>query len=182
MLSMARKPKAGIYTLLDGEGLDLTDLSTEERAFIDELAAATAAPGAAYPSLLLRVHGAGAFPTRKAGGWVTPAVMHSTVFRVADDIVSRLGIAQNYVGPPTNAAPAQLLSVSEAARLVGVSRQAINQAIERGAVAAQKVGRDWILRLEDVRAYQAAAATRPAPGRSVAVRAKARARSARKRS
>jgi len=183
MAMAGRKPKAGIYTLLDGEGLDLTELSAEERAYIDELAAAAAAPGAAYPSLLLRVSGPGAFPTRKAGGWVTPAVQDSTVYRVAEDIVDRLGIAQNYLGPPTDAAPAQLLSVSEAARLLGVSRQAINEAIKRRALAAQRVGRDWILRLEDVRAYQAAAATRPAPGRSVRTKARAstkgRARSAR---
>jgi excisionase family DNA binding protein len=147
--------------------MSLADLSDAERAYIDELEVAAAAPGASFFSLRGRVAGSGAFPTRAAGGWVTPAVMGSTVFRVAQDIVDRLGIAQGKLGPPTNAAPAQLLSVSEAARLIGVSRQAINASIMRKAVPAQKIGRDWILRLEDVRAYQASAATRPAPGRSV---------------
>lgn len=88
------------------------------------------------------------------------------------DIVERVGIAQGKLAPPTDAAPAQLLSVSEAARLLEVSRQAINDAIARGALKAQRIGRGWVLQLAELRAYQAGAAQRPAPGRSPGPRKK----------
>lgn len=170
-----RRKAIRIHTLLSGEGIELGELSAADRSYLDELAAAAAAPGATYASLRLRVEGAGSYPARAGGGWITPAVMASPVFRVARDIVSRVGIEQGRLAPPTNAAPAQFLSVAEVAKILGVTRQGVNAAITRKKIPAQKIGRDWILKLEDVRAFQAAAGERSAPGRKAAPGRKKRA-------
>jgi excisionase family DNA binding protein len=162
LYSMARKGLKAMYELTNGEVLDLSRLASKERSYLDELAA-DAAKGAAYFDLLLRVKGPGALPSK--GGMVTSEVLTSTVYRVAQDIVQRVGIVQGKLRPPSDAAPAQLLSVPEAARLVGVTRQALNDAIARDRLPAQRVGGTFVLKLDDVRAYRAAAEQRPAPGR-----------------
>lgn len=154
-----------MHALLSGEVLDLSGLEPAERHYLDQLAA-DAERGAGYFDLLMKVKGPGALPSAGSGGMVTTAVLESVVYRVAQDIVQRVGIAQGKLGAPTNAAPSQLLSVPEAARLVGVTRQALNDAIARGRLQAQKVGGSYVLKLDDVRAYRATAEERPAPGRA----------------
>jgi excisionase family DNA binding protein len=47
----------------------------------------------------------------------------------------------------------RLYSVPEAARLKGVSRTAIWYAIEDGRLRAERVGRNWVIRARDLRAY-----------------------------
>ena len=56
----------------------------------------------------------------------------------------------------------QMLTVGEAAELLGITPRALNHAIERGRVPAKRFGTQWALTLRDVEAYRA---TRHAGGR-----------------
>ena len=47
----------------------------------------------------------------------------------------------------------RLLSLTEAADRLRVSRQSLHEAIQDGKIPAQQVGRQWILREADVDAY-----------------------------
>lgn len=51
------------------------------------------------------------------------------------------------------AAPPSLLSVTEVAALLKVSRVAVLYAIQDGRLKAQKVGTVWVIRREDLSAY-----------------------------
>jgi len=55
------------------------------------------------------------------------------------------------------------LTVAAAAAVVGVSPGRIRQLIDSGELAAEKVGRDWVLRRSVVERF--AAKDRPGPGR-----------------
>lgn len=166
-MSMAPRPKDWTtHALMSGEVVDLGGLNDADRSYLDELAR-DAGSGAAFYSLLSRVQGPGAYPTRASRGMVTSALIASPLFRVAQDIANRAGIAEGKLAPPTNAAPADQMSVPEAAKILGTSRQNVNAAISRGALSAKKIGDSWVVRLEDVRAYQERVAQRPAPGRTL---------------
>lgn len=63
-----------------------------------------------------------------------------------------------------------LLSTEDGAQIKGVTVQAIVAAIRRGAIPATKVGRDYVIRSEDLEGYQptrtqAERARRPRPSR-----------------
>lgn len=158
-----------MYELLSGETIDLTGITAEARAYLDELGADIAA-GLPYFDLELGVKGPRAFTTKNSGGFVTKDVLADPVYRVANDLVTRVGIQQGKVGAPRNAPPAAvpdgMISVAEAASMLGQSRQNVNAAIKRGRLAAQMIGGVYLLRVDDVREYQRQAEQRGAPGRS----------------
>ena len=53
------------------------------------------------------------------------------------------------------------LTITEAAELRGVSRQAIFELIKRGRLKATRLGRQWLIRKSDVRRFKAKPAGRP---------------------
>jgi excisionase family DNA binding protein len=57
----------------------------------------------------------------------------------------------------------RVLSTAEAAKLLDVNTSRVAQLIRSGALPAEKRGRDWWIREEDVRAYMAL--PRGKPGR-----------------
>jgi excisionase family DNA binding protein len=164
-----RSRRWSMYELMNGETVDLAGITEEARAYLDDIDR-DAAAGVSYFDLELRVKGPSAFTTRKARGFVTAEVLRNPVYRVANDLVARVGIQQGKVAPPRDAKPSDLLSVPEAARLIGQTRQNLNAAISRGSLPARKIGETWVLRLEDVRVYKERAAARPAPGRPLVAR------------
>lgn len=48
----------------------------------------------------------------------------------------------------------ELISVTEAAKYLGISRQAVLSAIEEGRMAAKKVGRQWVIRKVELEKYK----------------------------
>ena len=46
---------------------------------------------------------------------------------------------------------AKLLSTTEAAEQLGISRRQVRTLIERGKLSAEKVGRDWFIKASDLR-------------------------------
>lgn len=57
--------------------------------------------------------------------------------------------------------PTDLLTTAQAATVLGLSRRRVAQLIERGLLPAQKYGRDYLIRREDLARVQ----QRPGPGR-----------------
>ena len=51
-----------------------------------------------------------------------------------------------------------LLSTQQAAGIIGITREAVWQAIKRGDIAAQRVGRAWVIPEEEARNYKKARA------------------------
>ncbi|MBD5584134.1 MAG: helix-turn-helix domain-containing protein [Clostridia bacterium] len=65
---------------------------------------------------------------------------------------------QTKAGPEVEGKAAEdrpLMSVSEAARQIGISPRGITQAIRRGSLIAEKDGKTWKLKPADVEAYKA---------------------------
>jgi hypothetical protein len=151
------------YELLSGEVLSGAELKAREVEFLDGLAK-DARQGADYFDLLRRVKGPEALPLR--GKRITPQVANSVVYRVAHDIADRVGIAQGYLLPP-NAhragvkQDAELLSLTEAADLIGISRPAAHQALTEGRLAGQRVGNAWVVGRPDAEAFRRARSNRP---------------------
>lgn len=159
------------YELLSGEVLSLSGLADAAREFLNELSE-DAARGVDYFDLLRRVKGPQALPLR--GGPITPAIAASALYRVAHDIADRIGIKQGYllaqdVTRPLDAA-ADLLSLTEASELVGITRPATHQALLERRLSGQRVGNAWVVRRADAEAFKRtrssrAVESRPVPGR-----------------
>ncbi len=147
------------HKLLNADVLDLSDLRKAEQEFLKQLSA-DAARGADYFDLLRRVKGPGALPLR--GGPITPAIARSVLYRVAHDIADRVGIEQGYLLAPdvdrkaNPGPPAELLSLTEAAEVIGISRPAAHQALVEGRLRGQRVGYAWVVRRADAGAFRQA--------------------------
>ena len=153
------------YELLNGDVLDLTLLSPADGSFLAELS--QDAGGGDYFDLLRRVKGPDAFPLR--GGRITPEVARSVLYRVAHDMAGRVGIRQGFVLEPGVEVPQMddeggLLSLTEAAELIGISRAAAHQALQEERLRGRRVGTAWIIRRVDAESYKPRAKSRGTQG------------------
>lgn len=147
------------HQLLTGETLNLSTLNADERDFLAVLTQ-DAEGGADYFELLRRVKGPGALPLR--GGPITPAIAASVFYRAAHDIVDRVGIDQGYVLAPDVAIdrkslPAQgheLMSLTEAAEFIGITRPAAHQALVEGRLNGRRVGNAWVVMKVDAERFK----------------------------
>ncbi|MGH9323479.1 MAG: helix-turn-helix domain-containing protein [Vicinamibacteria bacterium] len=145
------------HKLLDGEVVDASGFSEAEHRFLKELAE-DGRRGAEYFDLLRRVKGPGALPLR--GGRLTPRIARSPFYRVAHDVADRVGIEQGYLLAPDVERPvgrrveSDLLSLTEAAELIGISRPAAHQALVEGRLKGQRVGNAWVVRRADATAFK----------------------------
>jgi excisionase family DNA binding protein len=155
------------YELLSGEILDLSWLSQANLQYLQKLTN-DAMEGADYFNLLRRVKGPEAPLLR--GGRITKAVVRSAVYRASHDIADRAGIEQGYLLAPDIERPATLgptetlLSLTEAAELIGISRPATHQALVEGRLPGQKVGNAWIVTKADAEAFKRNRSTRREKG------------------
>jgi excisionase family DNA binding protein len=156
------------HELLAGEKLSLAGLGDEDRAFLRRLAG-DAERDTEYFTLLRRVKGPGALPLR--GGAITPAIATSVLYRVAHDIADRVGIAQGYLLAPDVARSKEakfggdLLSLTEAAELIGITRPAAHQALVEQRLRGWRVGNAWVVKRTDAEAYRKARSNRTVDGR-----------------
>ena len=145
------------HKLLDGEAVDTSAFSEAQHRFLKALAR-DGRRGVEYFDLLRRVKGPGAVPLQ--GGRLTPRIARSAFYRVAHDIADRIGLAQGFlleagVEVPANADLHQdLLSLTEAADLIGISRPAAHQALVEGRLQGQRVGNAWVVRRTEARAFK----------------------------
>jgi excisionase family DNA binding protein len=111
-----------------------------------------------YFTLERAVCGQGAYPL-KGSPRVTREIHGSALFRVAEDIVDRTGIRQGVMAPDVtdNLAPTeQIVSVSEAAEHLGITRSAVIKAAQAGRLKGKKIGKTWALLRRSVESYRVA--------------------------
>lgn len=162
------------YKLLTGEVVSLEGLSRADRKYLERLSFDVERK-ADYFELLKEVKGPGALPLR--GGRLTPDIASSSLYRVAHDMVDRVGIMQGFLLDEEVARASRrdyrpnLLSLTEAADLIGVSRTAVHQALLERRLQGERVGNAWVIRREDAEAFKIDRADRdeeqpaePAPG------------------
>lgn len=164
------------YRLLDGDVIDVGKLPREDLAFLLDLQR-RAMEDVDYFDLERGVCGPLAYPL-KGTPRVTREVHRSPLFRVAEDIVYRVGIRQGVVAPneddemvPTDG----IVSVSEAAQRLGITRSAIVKAAQKGRLKGKRIGRTWALLRRSVESYEVAG-HRVAAGKAAHRKAAARTR------
>lgn len=145
------------YELLGGETLDLAALPKEDVQFLLDLMR-RAMNDEDYFDLERRVCGPGAYPLRGTPR-VTREIHDSLLFRVAEDIVDRVGIRQGSLAPglgdervPTD----DIVSVTEAASALGITRSAVVKAAQVGRIKGRKIGHTWALLRRSVDSYKVA--------------------------
>jgi len=156
-----RKRKANkdkhAYLLLSGERVSLGWLGEADLNFLTDLKEHVA-EGESYFLLLERVRGREAYPLKGAKR-LSAEIAQSVLFRVAADIVERVGIRQGVaVRPDQLGDPVRqpLVSVSEAAELIGVSRAAVHLALTNGKLRGYQVGKQWVIKRSVAEAYREA--------------------------
>ena len=152
------------HRLQTGDVLDLSALPAQERRYLDQLSE-DARQGTDYLDLLRRVKGPDALPLQ--GGRITPSIAASSLYRAAHDIADRVGIQQGYLLAPDVVVPAKrshggdLLSLTEAAEIIGISRPAAHQALMEERLRGRRVGNAWVVSRPDAEAFKSARSERP---------------------
>src|SRR3990172_8160832 len=147
------------YTLLDGRHLSLTGLDARERAFLADIEK-MARQGISY----FEVYRAAVGPGSVALGGrnrIDRHIADSPLYLVAVDLATRAGIKQGLILAPEyeherERAPADgsMISVAQAAKLIGISRAAVYKAIEKGALRVHRIGNVTIVDRRSAAEYQ----------------------------
>lgn len=153
------------YEMMDGEILSIGWLEEKQISYLENLQKQVKA-GSDYFDLLRVIRGVNAMPLKSFGGRVTPQACQSVFFRVAQDIVERAGVAQgrSIASEELKLDPhAELVSMSEAAKLIKRSRTAIHLALTKGTIRGWQVGKAWIVDRNSVILYGKAHKTHADP-------------------
>jgi len=145
------------YVLLSGEQVDLAVLSKTGLAFLLDFQR-RAMDDDDYFDLERSVCGPGAFPLQGSPR-VTREVRQTALFLVAEDVAYRAGIRQGVLAPneDDDLAPIEaIVSVSEAAEDLGITRSAVVKAAQAGRIKGKKIGRTWALLRRSVKCYEVA--------------------------
>lgn len=133
------------YKLLSAETVGLDGLDAREVAFLRTLQR-MAASGISFFELERMAIGPGS-PALQGWSRVTRDIVNSPLYRVAADIVTRAGIAEGLILAPEHEqergeipADRSLMSVTQAASMLGVSRAAVHKAIQQDRLPAQRYG------------------------------------------
>lgn len=133
------------YRLLDGRSVSLRELDARERAFVADLEK-MARQRISY----FEVYRAAVGPGSIALGGRNRIDRHTAVsplYETALDIATRAGIKQGLILAPEHeqergkaATDGSMISVAQASELIGISRAAVYKAIDKGALAARRIG------------------------------------------
>jgi excisionase family DNA binding protein len=133
------------YRLLDGRAIDLRGLTARERAFLADLQKMVKADISYFE--IERVAVGPGSPALGGRSRVDTHIAGTPLYLAAEDIATRAGIEQGLVLAPEHeaeraAAPSDgsMISVAQAAELIGVSRTAVYKAIEKGTLRATRIG------------------------------------------
>ncbi len=168
------------YRLLSGVTVDLRQASPASRVFLLDLALRLA-QGQGYAELIQRVMQPDA-PIYDGLSPLAPQAQERPAARAARDLVYRAGVAEGAIEPsPAESAvplplglralsglaalagdrPASnslttedLVTVGEAMEMLGITRQAVINAVHSGRVRGEQHGKLWILSREDVLRYR----------------------------
>ena len=167
------------YRLLSGASVDLRPASLSARLYLLDLAARLA-QGQGYHELAARVMRPDV-PLYEGLSPFAPAALDLPALKAAQDIVLRAGIAEGIIQPgpaeaqgiplpsslrPFATRPAEvrgpdsgltteaIVTVGEAMDMLGITRQAVINAVRTGRVRGEQHGKLWILSREDVLRYR----------------------------
>lgn len=148
------------YILLDGRQLSLGWLTAPEFHYLTKLKDRADADED-YFDLLREVRGSRSMALADFGGRVTRGAMQSLFFQVALDIVERAGIRQGRVLSPEEPkfdSTKKFVGMAQAARLIGMSRQAVHRVLQSGKILGWRIGEGntWVVDLESALRYKKA--------------------------
>ncbi len=166
------------YRLESGAVVDLREVDVEIRAYVADLALRLA-QGQGYKELIGRVMAPDS-PIYGGMSPLAPGAKELPAVRVAEDLVYRAGVSEGAFepreggernvlpgalqsaaaeprppGPPIGRLTTEkIVTVGEAMNLLGITRQAVINAIRAGKLRGEQHGRLWILAREDVLRYR----------------------------
>jgi excisionase family DNA binding protein len=151
MVDMAKRKSTAVrrpgnaYRLLDGRTIDLRGLTVRERAFLADLQKMGKADISYFE--IERVAVGPGSPALGGRNRVDTRIAETPLYLAAEDIATRAGIEQGLVLAPEHEAKravapsdGSMISVTQAAELIGVSRTAVYKAIEKGTLRATRIG------------------------------------------
>lgn len=166
------------YRLMTGVAVDLRPASLLARAYLQDLALRLA-QGQGYAELLTRVLRPDN-PLYEGHSPLSPAAPDLPALRAARDLVYRAGVAEGAIPPsPSEGAPLPaglrnpatavargreaggltteaIVTVGEAMDMLGITRQAVINAVRTGRIRGEQHGKLWVLSREDVLRYRLA--------------------------
>jgi len=154
------------YKLLSGETVSLEELDAREVAFLKNLQR-MAKDGISFFEVERVAIGPGS-PALRGWSRVTPEIVKSPLYRVASDIATRAGIAEGLILAPEHGqkrgqipADRSLMSVTQAANTLGISRAAVHKAIQQKRLVALRYGNVILVSRDAVQRYRQARAAGP---------------------
>jgi excisionase family DNA binding protein len=169
--------------LLSGEAIELADLTPHELSFLRSLKKLVK-DGVSYFDIERAAIGPGS-PALNGRNRVDHRIVSSPLYRVARDIATEAGIHQNLILAPEHEklrrelpTDRSMISVTQAANFLGISRAAVHKAIQQRRLKARKIGNLVIVDREDCEAYAAARQTPRSERKAQRSSARARAGSA----
>jgi len=147
------------YRLLCGETVSLEGLEVRDVAFLKNLQR-MAKDGISFFELERVAIGPGS-PALQGWSRVTREIVSSSLYRVAADIATRAGIVEGLILAPEHEdkrtqvpADRSLMSVTQAANSLGISRAAVHKAIQQKRLAAQRYGNVILVSRDAVQQYK----------------------------
>ena len=147
------------HKLLSGETVDLGGGDARDAAFLKNLQRMAKA-GVSFFEVERLAIGPGS-PALQGWSRVTPAIVSSPLYRVARDIATRAGIAEGLILAPEHerergSVPMDrsMVSVTQAANALGISRAAVHKAIQQRRLPAQRFGNVVLVDREAVARYK----------------------------
>ena len=147
------------HRLLDGRLVDLGEFNTREHAFLTDLQK-MARQGVSYFEVYRAAVGPGSLALQGRNR-IDRRIVDSRLYLVARDIATRLGIKQGLVLAPEHEseranAPgdASMISVTQAADLIEITRAAIYKAIEKGTLEAIRIGNVTVVSRASAESYR----------------------------
>ncbi len=159
--SSVRGSAAGtkIHQLLDGRIVQLRELDAREQAFLRDVQK-MARQGVNYFEVYRVATGPGSLALQGRNR-IDRNIVESPLYLVARDIATRVGIQQGLILAPEHAqkrteAPndASMISASQAADLIGISRAAVYKAIAKDALKAVRFGNVTVVDRASAVAYR----------------------------
>lgn len=157
--STAAKRPGNTYRLLDGRTVDLRGLTARERAFLVDLQKMVRADISYFE--IERVAVGPGSPALGGRNRVDERIAETPLYLAAEDIATRAGIEQGLVLAPeyeaeraTTPSDGSMISVVQAADLIGISRTAVYKAIEKGTLRATRVGNVTVVDRASALAYR----------------------------
>jgi excisionase family DNA binding protein len=151
------------YRLLSGDTIRLDVLGASALAFLKNLQR-MAKDKVSFFEIERVAIGPGS-PALKGWSRVTREIVSSPLYRVAEDISERAGIAEGLILAPEHEAKRKdipidrtQMSVTQAAATLGISRAAVHKAIGQKRLAAQRYGNAVLVGREEVARFKQARA------------------------